>query len=77
MIQVGAIAAVVIYFWRDIWRIAVAWVRGLFKPERRGELDHRMGWYVIVGSIPIAVVGLALKTSSRVRCAACGGWPRR
>ncbi|TCO50132.1 undecaprenyl-diphosphatase [Kribbella antiqua] len=57
VIQIGAIAAVVLYFWKDIRRIAVAWVRGLIKPEHRGELDHRMGWYVIVGSTPIVIVG--------------------
>ena len=32
---------------------------GLVKPELRGTLDHRMGWYVIVGSIPIGIVGFA------------------
>ncbi|MET9273009.1 undecaprenyl-diphosphate phosphatase [Kribbella sp. NPDC003557] len=57
VIQIGAIAAVVLYFWKDIRRIAVAWVRGLLKPEHRGEFDHRMGWYVIVGSMPIVIVG--------------------
>ena len=57
VIQIGAIVAVVLYFWKDIRRIAVAWVRGLFKPEHRGEFDHRMGWYVIVGSMPIVIVG--------------------
>jgi undecaprenyl-diphosphatase len=57
VIQIGAIAAVVVYFWRDITRIAAAWFRGLIKPEHRGELDHRMGWYVIVGSLPIVIIG--------------------
>jgi undecaprenyl-diphosphatase len=61
VIQMGAIAAVVLYFWRDIWRIAKAWVLGLGKPELRGTLDHRMGWYVIVGTIPIGVVGFLAK----------------
>ena len=61
VIQTGAIAAVIVYFWRDIWRIARAWVLGLVKPEWRGQLDHRMGWFVIVGSIPIGVVGFLAK----------------
>jgi undecaprenyl-diphosphatase len=61
VIQMGAIAAVVVYFFRDIWRIASAWVRGLVKPELRGQIDHRMGWYVIVGTIPIGIVGFLLK----------------
>lgn len=58
VIQMGAIAAVILYFWRDIWRIVSAWIRGLFKPEMRGTFDHRMGWYVIVGTIPVGIVGV-------------------
>ena len=61
VIQMGAILAVVVYFAKDIWRIVVGWSVGLVKPELRGTLDHRMGWYVIVGSIPIGIVGFALK----------------
>jgi len=61
VIQTGAIAAVVLYFWRDIWRIARTWVTGVVKPEVRGQFDYRMGWYVIIGSIPIGIVGFAAK----------------
>ena len=61
VIQTGAIAAVVLYFWRDIFRIAKAWAVGLVKPELRGTLDHRMGWYILLGSLPIGVVGLLAK----------------
>lgn len=61
VIQMGAIVAVVVYFAKDIWRIIVGWSGGLFKPELRGTLDHRMGWYVILGSIPIGIAGLALR----------------
>ncbi|MDX6307169.1 MAG: undecaprenyl-diphosphatase, partial [Nocardioidaceae bacterium] len=58
VIQMGAIAAVIVYFRQDIWRIIATWARGIVKPEVRGSFDYRMGWYVIVGSIPVAVVGL-------------------
>ncbi len=61
VIQMGAIAAVILYFAKDIWAIARAWVLGLVKAEYRGTFDHRMGWYVILGSIPIGIVGLAAK----------------
>ena len=61
VIQMGAIAAVVLFFWRDIWRIAHAWVLGLVKPEYRGQFNHRMGWFVIVGTIPIGIVGFLAK----------------
>ena len=57
VIQMGAIAAVLLYFFKDIWRIAAAWFRGLFRPEYRGHFDHRFGWYIIVGSIPIGLAG--------------------
>ena len=58
VIQMGAILAVVVYFARDIVRIVTAWCRGLVNAEWRGHRDHRMGWYVIVGSIPVGVAGL-------------------
>lgn len=61
VIQMGAIAAVLIYFFSDIWRIAKAWVKGLFRPEYRGHFDHRFGWFVIAGTLPIGIVGFALK----------------
>ena len=61
VIQFGAIAAVVLFMWKDIRRYAVAWFRGLRNPEHRGEFDHRMGWFVIVGSLPICVVGFLAK----------------
>ena len=57
VIQVGAILAVILYFAKDIWTIARAWVLGLVKAEYRGSFDHRFGWYVIAGSIPIGIVG--------------------
>jgi undecaprenyl-diphosphatase len=61
VIQMGAILAAVLYFWRDIVRIVKAWAVGLVKPEVRGTLDHRMGWYIILGTLPIGVVGLLAK----------------
>jgi len=57
VIQVGAIAAVVLYFFGDIVRLVAAWVRGILHAEHRGDPDHRMAWFVIVGSIPIGIVG--------------------
>jgi undecaprenyl-diphosphatase len=61
VIQMGAIAAVILYFARDIWAIARTWVRGLVQPEWRGHRDFRLGWYVIVGTIPVGIVGFAFK----------------
>lgn len=61
VIQIGTELAVLVYFRKDIWRIATAWLLSLFKPEYRGALDARMGWYIIVGSLPIVVLGVLLK----------------
>jgi len=57
VIQLGAIVATFLYFWRDITRLAIAWFRGLRDPVARGERDYREAWYVIIGSIPLGVVG--------------------
>jgi undecaprenyl-diphosphatase len=57
VIQLGAIVATFIYFWRDIARLATAWFRGLRDPGSRGARDYREAWYVIIGSIPLGVVG--------------------
>jgi undecaprenyl-diphosphatase len=58
IIQIGTEAAVVLYFARDIGRIVSAWFASLFHRERRSDPDARMGWLVILGSIPIVVLGL-------------------
>ncbi|MGI8700509.1 MAG: undecaprenyl-diphosphate phosphatase [Nocardioidaceae bacterium] len=58
VIQMGAIVAVIVFFRTDIWRIASTWVRGATSPDVRGSFDYRMGWYVIVGTIPVVVVAL-------------------
>ena len=55
--QLGTEAAVIIYFARDIVRIVRAWFDGLAVRTRRGA-DYRLGWYVIIGTIPIGVAGL-------------------
>ncbi|EON24082.1 undecaprenyl-diphosphatase [Nocardioides sp. CF8] len=61
VIQIGTELAVLIYFRHDIWRIGKAWVLSLFKPEWRGHLDSRMGWFIIIGSLPIVILGILLK----------------
>ncbi|MFG2832581.1 undecaprenyl-diphosphate phosphatase [Streptomyces sp. NPDC048434] len=59
--QIGTEAAVIIYFRKDIGRIISAWARSLFNRELRHDHDAQMGWLVIVGSIPIGVLGITLK----------------
>jgi undecaprenyl-diphosphatase len=60
VIQVGAIVAAIIYFFRDIVRIVKGFVLGLFSARHR-DFDYRFGWYIIVGSLPIAIVGVVAK----------------
>ena len=57
--QLGTETAVLVYFRKDIWRIITTWTRSLSTPELRSNIDARMGWYVIIGTIPIGVFGLA------------------
>lgn len=56
--QIGTEAAVVVFFWRDIVRIIGQWCRSLVGRVPRSDPDARMGWLIIIGSIPIVVLGL-------------------
>jgi undecaprenyl-diphosphatase len=61
VVQLGTMAAVLLYFRGDLWQIARAWVAGLRDSTKRRTRDSRLGWYIILGTIPIAVLGLAFK----------------
>ncbi len=61
VVQIGTELAVLLYFRKDIWRIASCWVRSLVRAELRGHLDARMGWFIILGSVPIGILGVTLK----------------
>jgi undecaprenyl-diphosphatase len=61
VIQVGAIAAVLVYFFKDIVRIVSAWGRGLVDREERHHHDYKFAWWVICATVPIVAVGLAAK----------------
>ncbi|WP_329127083.1 undecaprenyl-diphosphate phosphatase [Streptomyces sp. NBC_01465] len=61
VIQVGAIAAVLLYFFKDIVRIVSAWGRGLANRSERQHHDYKFAWWVIYATIPIVIVGLAAK----------------
>jgi undecaprenyl-diphosphatase len=56
--QIGTELAVVLYFWTDITRIIARWARSLTGSVPRNDPDARMGWLIIIGSIPIVVLGL-------------------
>jgi undecaprenyl-diphosphatase len=62
IIQIGTEAAVLLYFRKDIGRIIVAWL-GSLAGRRKGDPDARMGWLIIIGSMPIVVLGLLFQDS--------------
>ncbi|MEZ0363283.1 undecaprenyl-diphosphate phosphatase [Mycobacterium sp. pUA109] len=62
--QLGTEVAVLVYFARDIVRIVKAWFNGLAVKAHR-DADYRLGWYVIIGTIPICVLGLLCKDQIR------------
>ncbi|WP_020673351.1 undecaprenyl-diphosphate phosphatase [Amycolatopsis nigrescens] len=59
--QIGTELAVILYFAKKIGRILVAWFFSLYKKDWRGHPDARLGWLIIVGSLPIVVLGVLLQ----------------
>src|SRR4051812_49981990 len=54
-------AAVLLYFRHDLWRILRTWFLSLRDPALRPALDARMGWYIGLGTIPIAIFGFIFR----------------
>jgi undecaprenyl-diphosphatase len=61
VIQLGTMAAVLIYFRADLRRIAVAWLRELRVPVRQASQEARLGWFIVLGTIPISIFGFVFK----------------
>jgi undecaprenyl-diphosphatase len=61
VIQLGTMAAVLIYFRADLWRIARAWLSELRTPIPRASQEARLGWFIVLGTIPIAIFGFIFK----------------
>lgn len=59
--QIGTEFAVLIYFWKDIKEIFLAWLRSLFNKSARKEPNAKLGWYIILGSLPIGILGILFK----------------
>jgi undecaprenyl-diphosphatase len=59
--QLGTMAAVLVYFRADLMRIARAWLRSVRDRSARRELDARIGWYIVLGTIPIGIFGVLFK----------------
>jgi undecaprenyl-diphosphatase len=63
--QLGTEAAVLIYFARDIWRLVRTWFRGLVDAAARQTADYRIAWLVIIGTLPIGVLGFIFRDDVR------------
>ena len=61
VIQLGTTFAVLIYFRRELWRIAIAWLDSVRTRGQRRDLDARLGWFIVIGTIPIGIFGLLFK----------------
>jgi undecaprenyl-diphosphatase len=59
--QLGTMAAVLLYFREDLKRITIAWWRSVWDRRLRRELDARLGWYIVLGTIPIGIFGVLFK----------------
>jgi undecaprenyl-diphosphatase len=58
IVSLGTMLAIVVYFWRELLHVAVAWAKGFRDAEIRRSLECRLGWYLILATIPLAVLGL-------------------
>ena len=74
IIQTGAVIATVVYFWHDIVRVAGAWLAGMVNIRARKKPDYAYGWAIIIGSIPIAVVGLLFQDEIEKRTESQATW---
>jgi len=69
VVQLGTTLAIVLYFWRELLQVTVAWFRGLRDKSVRASLEYKLGWYLILATIPIGLAGLIfshqIKTGAR------------
>lgn len=61
LVQLGTLLAVIAYFWRDLVEIVIAVLRGLWARKPFDAPQARMGWYLVLATIPASIIGLLLK----------------
>ncbi len=61
LVHAGTLVAILSYFARDLWAIGRAWLSGLARREPMSDPNSRLGWFMLLGSVPAGIVGLALK----------------
>jgi undecaprenyl-diphosphatase len=63
LLQVATLLAVIVYFWKDLWEIIVAVLSGLWQRKPFGTTNARLGWLIVLATIPAGLAGLLLKSS--------------
>lgn len=61
VIQIGTLFALFIYFWKDLVNVTRGWTRGLVDREARKTSDSKLGWAIVIGTIPVVIIGLLLE----------------
>ena len=61
MLHLGTLLALVVYFWRDLWRLLVAWLRSIGRRSVGDDPDARLAWLLLISVVPAAVLGAALE----------------
>lgn len=61
LVQLGTLLAVVVYFWKDIIDVATGFIRGLFSGKPFSDPRARMGWLLVIATIPAGLLGLLVK----------------
>ncbi len=64
VIQLGTLLAIFVYFWKDLWNIFIDFINeNLLKRRKFTEQNYnsKMGWYIIIGSVPVVIIGLGFK----------------
>jgi undecaprenyl-diphosphatase len=60
LVQVGTLMAVIIYFWKDLVEVARAFLSGIVRREPFEEVSSRLGWYILLATLPAGVIGLLM-----------------
>lgn len=58
VVQLGTTLAIVLYFWRELLHVTVAWFRGIYDATVRTSLEYKLGWYLILATLPVGFFGL-------------------
>jgi undecaprenyl-diphosphatase len=61
LLQLGTLVSAVVYFWRDLWNILRAVLGGLRRGQPFASTDARLGWLIVIGTLPAGIIGLTFK----------------